>query len=148
MGPMDTELKKISTYESSFIEAEREEFMKGLESLSSKDRLLVELRFAEFLNRKVLHVAAEGTVPAIELLKAPMHGHIKRACDNIGYHIGMKTEEIGFIHASQNSDGSLGISAAVSVYRPNFNQFKQYKYSDDPFHTNHKGNSGIIKPEA
>lgn len=143
-GPMDTNLKKISTYESSFIEAESEEFMQGLESLSGKDSLLVRMKFAEFLNRKIMHVAAEGKVPEIELrqskgLEIPM----KRACDNIGYHIGMKVPELGFAHYSPQPDGGAFISAAVAVYRPNFNNFKQYKYSEDPIHNQ----SGIIKGE-
>lgn len=141
-GNMDTNLKKISTYESSFIEAESAEFMAGLESLSSKDQLLVQMKFAEFLNRKIMHVAAEGKVEERERMSQPsVEPFVKRACENIGYHIGQSVKGLGFAHCAPLPDGGMFISAAVAVYKPNFNNFKQYKYSEDPLHQK----AGIIK---
>lgn len=146
-GQGDTELKHTSNWENSFINAETAEFMSGLESLSSKDYALVKAKFEMMLNKKVIHFAAEGVIDSIEFkaLGNPVEAQkkaVKRVCDNIAYHLGQRTPEMGFIHTMPTPKGDLIISAAMAIYIPNLNQFTNYKYADDPIH---QKQSGIIK---
>lgn len=126
----EAELKKISIFESAVINDESLEFMQGLESLSSKDQLLVRMKFEEFLNRKIMHIAAEGKITRDEMMANSIDSFIKRACNNIAFHITQQSKELGFVNSTPTPEGGAIVSAAISIYRPNFNSFKPLDFKE------------------